>query len=173
MVQMTRELAMDAFRNMPADRIEIVGDCWVWKNAVNSKGYPCVGINKVTYLVHHLVWLVKHGPVPKTHQIHHRCENKRCINDQHLELLTPTEHAGRHSKLSDDDIRVIRLTAQLRHQTTGQIAKHFEIDRKSAYYIIKGRRRPNIEPDSSTVPLPKIAPPKYANRAYVNTGGNT
>jgi hypothetical protein len=37
-----------------------------------------------------------HGKIPKGSILHHRCENPRCINVRHLELITQSEHLKRH-----------------------------------------------------------------------------
>jgi hypothetical protein len=39
------------------------------------------------------------GPIPAAHELHHRCENPRCVNPDHLEPVTRAEHAKRHVEL--------------------------------------------------------------------------
>ena len=36
------------------------------------------------------------GEVPSGCDLHHRCENKMCVNPRHLEPLTKPEHRAQH-----------------------------------------------------------------------------
>jgi hypothetical protein len=44
---------------------------------------------------HHLFELIK-GRLPKGMSVHHTCENKECLNVAHLEALTKAEHTRLH-----------------------------------------------------------------------------
>jgi len=59
-------------------------ECIIYKNNINHNGYSRIG-NK---LAHRLAI-----NAPKDKQVHHKCHNKLCINPDHLELLTPSEHS--------------------------------------------------------------------------------
>jgi hypothetical protein len=78
---------------------------------VASSGYGAKDARSV--LAHALAWEQEHGPVPKGFTVHHRCENKLCVNVEHMELLTRKDHAGAggHGKLTQrlaDEIRWLR-----------------------------------------------------------------
>jgi hypothetical protein len=45
---------------------------------------------------HRVEWEKAHGPIPEGMHIHHRCGTKACINVDHMELLTPSEHHATH-----------------------------------------------------------------------------
>jgi len=36
------------------------------------------------------------GPIPEGHHLHHTCEHRGCVNPEHLEPLTPADHAAAH-----------------------------------------------------------------------------
>lgn len=45
---------------------------------------------------HRVMWEMKNGEVPKGKELHHKCEEKRCVNPDHLECLTRREHVEKH-----------------------------------------------------------------------------
>lgn len=70
--------------------------CHVWQRAVNAKGYGSVMVDGVGRLAHRVAYAAAHGEIPVGHEVHHRCENRRCVNAAHLEAVSPREHHGRH-----------------------------------------------------------------------------
>lgn len=38
----------------------------------------------------------KHGPVPDGFVLHHECEDSRCVNEDHLTLMTQSDHMKLH-----------------------------------------------------------------------------
>ena len=85
----------------PSDKNE----CWEHPGALNKKnGYPriSVRINGVhyKYYAHHIMWKFHHGPVPKNKEIDHKCHNHRCVNPDHLQLLSITKNR-RKNQYSD------------------------------------------------------------------------
>ena len=46
---------------------------------------------------HRLAWEAEHGPIPEKHSIHHHCGNKPCLNVEHMELLTTSDHCRLHA----------------------------------------------------------------------------
>lgn len=83
---------------------ERVGDCLVSRYSVGSHGYPQVGWNadgrRTMTLCHRVVWIAANGPVPDGYTVDHNhdvCTTRRCINIDHLRLLTNFENARRTS----------------------------------------------------------------------------
>jgi hypothetical protein len=74
--------------------------CWVWTLMIGTQGYGIVATKRQPRrLAHRVVYEEVVGPIPAAHELHHRCENPRCVNPDHLEPVTRAEHAKRHVEL--------------------------------------------------------------------------
>lgn len=86
-----------------ADRVyprlrETPGGCWEWTRATRN-GYGAVGIGQKVVYVHRWVYEDMVAEIPDGLVIDHLCENRRCANPEHLDVVTPTvnkERGGRH-----------------------------------------------------------------------------
>ena len=47
---------------------------------------------------HRATWIRAHGPIGEGYVVHHQCENKGCINLDHLELMEWGEHSRHHTR---------------------------------------------------------------------------
>lgn len=70
-------------------------DCVIWTGAVNTKGYPCFGVDGVSHLAHRLAYEDAYGPIPDGYTIDHTCRVRSCVNPDHLEVVTIAENNRR------------------------------------------------------------------------------
>jgi hypothetical protein len=68
------------------------GGCVSWKGAHDGKGYPHFSHEKRGHRVFRYLYETFVGPIPERHLLHHRCENKWCVNPFHGWPLTMSEH---------------------------------------------------------------------------------
>ena len=71
---------------IPANRPEL-GPCWLWTAYVNPDGYGRFGFEG-GQLAHRFAYLAMRGPIPAGKVIDHLCRVRRCVNPQHLEVVT-------------------------------------------------------------------------------------
>jgi hypothetical protein len=60
------------------------GDCLECKGGVNSKGYKTISIRGKNYYAHRVMYALVHGKIEDRNQVHHSCDNRRCIEPNHL-----------------------------------------------------------------------------------------
>jgi len=70
-------------------RVENVGECWEWQGGVLSNGYGRCQSVEYGVLAHRVSYQIFVGPIPAGLTIDHLCRNRRCINPDHLEAVTP------------------------------------------------------------------------------------
>ncbi|OOB91217.1 HNH endonuclease signature motif containing protein [Rathayibacter sp. VKM Ac-2630] len=78
-----------------AKRVNQEGDCLIWEGARNNKGYGILGVNGKTTLVHRHVWVQSGRELPEGLTIDHLCRVKRCVNVDHMEVVTRSENSRR------------------------------------------------------------------------------
>ncbi|CPW94761.1 HNH endonuclease signature motif containing protein [Mycobacteroides abscessus] len=73
------------------DKVSPSGDCWLWTASTNGKGYGTFGLirTKTSYLAHRVTWELRNGVIPEGFTLDHSvCGTKRCVNPDHLEIVT-------------------------------------------------------------------------------------
>jgi hypothetical protein len=62
--------------------------CHVWTRAIQTRGYGVVWFDGKVRLAHRVAWFLAHGTWPAADVVlDHICENKACVNAEHLREL--------------------------------------------------------------------------------------
>lgn len=89
----------------------LISGCWIWKNdnSLGNHGYIMLGRieeKNRSYLAHQAVYEIWTGNEPPKqgsgYEIHHKCENKKCCNPDHLEIRTISSHRLEHGNKYTD-----------------------------------------------------------------------
>lgn len=78
--------------------IEKTDRCWFWKGGLNPGGYGTFGWDNDRWSAHRFVYTFFRGAIKAGMVIDHTCPNKRCVNPEHLEVVTQGENVRRWHK---------------------------------------------------------------------------
>ena len=103
-------------------------ECWEWLAYVSDQGYGQYCINGNPQQAHRVSWAIAHRtwPIPEG-MICHKCDNRSCVNPNHLYLGNNTTNQQDASSLEPEDIKLIRWLYKSGDYTQKHIGKMFRI----------------------------------------------
>lgn len=66
--------------------------CLLFQGALNNSGYGTVHADHFGIGTHRVMWVAERGSVPAGKELHHKCEQRNCVNVEHLQVVTKAEH---------------------------------------------------------------------------------
>ena len=80
------------------NRTEKVGLCWIWTGFKNNSGYGQTSFKGKSWRAHRLLYYLFKGPIANGMTIDHLCQNKACVNPEHLQVVSSSENIARRTK---------------------------------------------------------------------------
>lgn len=79
--------------------------CWLFGRLPLPKGYRTFKLSeRVAMPAYRFAYMLVHGWIDGSIDVHHQCEHKYCVNPAHLEGLTRSEHFLKHRGLDIGDV---------------------------------------------------------------------
>jgi hypothetical protein len=125
--------------------------CLEWCGHVAKNGYGHTKWNRQFYLAHRFAWELKKGPIPPDVLVLHNCDNKRCVDTEHLYLGDGAQNSAdaleRGQIKTGERSAISKLTnAQVREaknssESVKTMAKRFGVHWATLYKAMKDERR--------------------------------
>lgn len=132
-------------------KVDRSGDCHEWTASFGNSGYGQFYFNYQKFSAHRKAYELYCGPIPNGMFVLHRCDNKKCVNPDHLFIGTHDQNMkdkvskGRQGKGEDivqsvlSEPQVAEIKRLLRGKTVhNKIAKEFGVSRATISMISNG-----------------------------------
>lgn len=124
--------------------------CWLWTGAYDRGGYSTLSHLNKPVIGHRVSYELFKGKIPAGQNVCHSCDNRACVNPDHLFLGTQRENVedmlqkGRQrrgsthgmAKLTEADVAEIRATKGV---TQYALAAQYGVTRSAIADLLKGR----------------------------------
>jgi hypothetical protein len=125
--------------------------CWLWTGCTNNIGYGRIRHGDITLLAHRVSWQIHFGEITTGLLVLHKCDNRICVNPQHLVLGTQKDNMldasnkGRmisgekhyNSKLTQEDVSAIK--SMLIYRSCAEVGRMFGVSRNNISHIKLGQ----------------------------------
>lgn len=128
--------------------------CWNYTGTIHTNGYGVISIKNKYFYVHRIAFTLKIGFLPVEEKVCHTCDNKICINPEHLYKGSQQDNINDREKQKRVRVKLprenkrfkllsIEEKEEVRHsyrlgQKPKDIAIHFEIEESKIWEAILG-----------------------------------
>ncbi len=146
-------------------KVNTIDLCWEWSGPLDKDGYGRFSWKgKLNAKAHRVAWALENtdGRLPSSSElICHTCDNRKCVNPQHLYLgspqsnMTDRDNRGRHTpcpgiqngthKLEDQNVRRIKQLYGTGLYSQEQLGERFGVSQSVVSKIVNNRAWRHIQ----------------------------
>lgn len=98
-------------------KVHRTDSCHEWTGPVKGNGYGQITLTvgrreTKNFYAHRLIYSLTYGMIPSGKEIHHRCFNRKCVNPEHLSVVSHAENMA----MLNPKPRVLSKTCSFGHE---------------------------------------------------------